>query len=417
MQWNSGEKSWRATLTGGAAWMLFVAGCYGLGTAGCQQSDHDLLAAKDASVADRIVVDEAGDVADVSVSDTQEQEPETDVDSSKPIDTQFPDDGAFALTIVNGVVNASSIRICFEVSTQLQHDFVPTHAAPVPDIAAGLQYASRCSVLELEGVETKKHHVLPVMYSGSMGALKDKRCDELRDVPYGVRRSPLTVIDADTLARGRSLLMVVAGCLPDERLRPPPLEDAATIDGGTDADIDADVDADADARLDATEDAEAIDPSVVCGPGFTAENGNLRMLLASMDRPHQLDVIGLQVMHGSLASSRATLDVFSEQNGNAQAIVSSLYPGELLPRPPSKDISQHWLGAEPQKNQFRSYLSTDSTVLVSVPLEDALQSGGLSLAKFVDGANYTVVLVGMRPLVDLPGFGSHRVMVIPSDPK
>lgn len=348
--------------------------------AGCSGADHDALAARDASTGGSggaTIVEAGRPDGDAAQADAQDEDAGVQPDAPAP-DSSFVPDGPSVFTLLNGIPNARAIRVCFEAETG--DGFEPTGGEPLPTDPAGLAYGRSLSSDTVPGVDLEAQSVRPVVFSGELQLIDGESCEELQSPPAGVGRTELQVIPAGTLARGRSVLLVAAGCVDTSEPDP---ENAADV----------------------------------CGGDFTGPDGNATLLVASMERTPVGDAMGLQVFAGSVASGPLTVDQLTAFPAMSTVLVSKIETGEIAPRPPSDDLSVGDLGTSVEENTLRVFGDTASEPVVVVPLADALERGGLSIDSLEDGRNYTVVFYGPRPSLEAGSwFKAFSVTVVASDP-
>ncbi len=360
----------RSLAFGAVLWVAF-------GTSACSGSDHDALAARDASSANGGAG--GGAIAEAGPLDAAHDADAVDASSDvAPIDSSFVPDGPSVFTFMNGVPNARGLRVCFEA--QQPNGFAPTEALPLPESALGLPYGSAFSAETLDGIDLENTAVRPVIYGGDLAALKNKSCDQLTPLPEGVVQAALQSIPAGTLARGRSVLMVAAGCL-----------------GG---DI-----------------PDAGDGQSVCGADFFPPFSNAKLFVASMERVGEANQLGIQVFAASAASDLVTIDHVVALPAGTNVLGQDLAAGEIYPRPPLYKFSVSGLGLKPENNSLRALTNNAPEPQLVVPLTEALTRGGLTLESISNGQNYTVVLVGPRLGTGAGAWHSgSMISVLPSAP-
>ena len=354
-----------------------------LASAGCAGGDHDALAARDAATggsagAGGSIVDAASESSDAPVTDADDEEA-GEADAPQLLDSSFGPDGPSVFTFVHGVVDASHLRVCFHAFTGGQ--FEALDVAPLPDEPLGLPFAESFTGSTLPGsIDLATTDVRPVVYVGELGSIAGRRCTQLATPPADVQKVPLAVIPAGTLAMQRSVLMVVAGCV-----------------GGVD-------------HVDSYQES-------ICGKGYVSDKPTIRLLLASVDRATESSAIGLQVFIGSLSSGSFKVDHLAAMPSQTNTLASSAMTGALEPRPPTFALSESSLGTDIGKNTFRVFVDQSAEPGRIAYLPDALARGGLVQGDFVNGANFTVVLVGPRP--DVPEgawWRSPELTVVSNDP-
>lgn len=339
--------------------------------AACSGADHDALAARDASAGSGGSIIEAG-----TNEAGEDAHPTTDApgEDAPPADSSFVPDGPSVFTFVNGMPNARAIRVCFERETT--SGFEPMNTPPLPDDPSGLRYGWSFTASSLTGIDLGTTAVRPVVYGDELNLMEGRSCDELDGVA-GLGRAELQVISAGTLDRGRSVLMVAAGCFAE------PL-----VSDGTE----------------------------VCGPGFVSSQPNAALLVASMERA-PLGTMGMQVFGGSLATEKLSVDHVTAFPAMTTSLVRDIAPGQMDPRPPTGDLPVGNLGTSADQNTLRVFSANASEPLVVVPLTEALERGGLSLGSLGDDANFTVVVVGPKAGMAMGDwYQEGLITVVPSAP-
>ncbi|HQK20960.1 MAG TPA: hypothetical protein PLJ27_26090, partial [Polyangiaceae bacterium] len=346
-----------------------------LSICGCSGPDTSALVANDASpgvVVDASVSNDASG-ADGNMND---REIEASMDDVAPADSSFVHDGPSVFTFFHGIPNARALRLCFLAGKATS--MVPLPVLAMPSDTLGLLYGSAFSAQSLEGADLAAQDIQPVVYTGAVETIQGRRCDELEAVPEKITRTILPVVPAGTLSRGRSVLMIAAGCAPMQ--------------------------------------VEDPDTQSVCGDDYSSEKGNVTMMVASMDRSSPAGAMGVQVISASKATEKLGLDHVTAFPYKATVLAASLSPGKIAPRPPSKELSVANLGTSSQENLLRVFVDNSMTPVAESLLTDALDRGGLSLSSLQDGKDYTVVVAGPNPGRQGDWFHSMVITVLPSDP-
>jgi hypothetical protein len=354
--------------------------------AGCSSPDHDALAARDwpssggAAGADAAASEAAGPKADAP----------RDAPRDVPTDT-FPEawpevgeggiypDGPSVLTFLNGLADAPAIRVCFHARSG-GASFAPLPVAPLPDAATGLVYAHAFRAASPPGgIDLASADVRPVVYSGDMSAIGALDCVSLATPAAGLVATSLPVLPAGTLNKGRSVLLVAAGCV-----------------GGSGHD-----------------DAAAVS---ACGQGYTSTTPTATLLVATMTRAPVDGHISMQAFAGSLPSQALTLEHITP-DAFASTIAYDVAVGTISPKPPHTNLSEALLGPQPAENRLRVSEKGQIVPVASVKLADALALGDLALGDFVNGRAYTAVWVGARPGL-APGkwWTGFAIALVRSDP-
>jgi hypothetical protein len=339
---------------------------------GCTGPDTTALVAKDASAgADGSKDGSAGASNDAGQGGGGQQVPQ-----DAAIESSFSPDGPSVFTFLHGIPNARAVRVCFEV--QDGAGFSLTTSPPLPEKDLGLLFGRAFSTDSLTDVDLALQAIRPVVIGGALEIIVGNKCHQIDLSTQGLFWEALPALPAGTLDRGRSVLMVAAGCFSEPH--------------------------------------EEEDSDVVCGPDFVPNKGNLRLLVASMERTPLEDTMGIQVFAASLGSSRLSVDHVAASTGEVKAVVRDLVAGKMAPRPPFKQLSLFSLGTEPQDNRWRVFVDNSAESEVDSLLPDALEKGGLTLDDLQDRKNFTIVLVGPKPGMEGSWFKSHSVVMIPSAP-
>ncbi len=171
-----------------------------------------------------------------------------------------------------------------------------------------------------------------------------------------LRLRELPAIPAGTLNAGRSILYVATGCM-----------------GG--------------ATYDATNSTE------YCGDGYTGATPTLSGVLVSLSRRTMFGEAGMQFVHASLAS--ASVDVSSRPPFPSQdtgiSLVSNVRVGQLAPH---SALLVHPASEFGVTRLYDVVILGGSTMLTAQPWTDVLARGGLT--SLTDGVTYALVLVGPR---------------------
>ena len=344
--------------------------------AACSESDNDALAARDASAGGGSG-GTGGSVAEAGTDSEPSEAGDALDNDAPPADSSFVPDGPSVFTFLHGIPDARALQICFE--GQGPSGFSPTSEPPLPDRLEGLAYAHAFSASTIPGIDLAAQGVRPVVYTGALEQIQGSTCDDLDPLPPDVRKTPLPVIPAGTLARERSVLLVATGCVG-----PAP---------------------------------EAGPMADVCGAPLSNDKGNATLLVASMERTPVADAMGLQVFAASLAASEVTVEQLTAFPAMSTVIARNVAPGEIAPRPPEDDLSRGNLGTSEEDNSLRTFTNDATEPVAVVPLVEALDRGGLSLDVLEDGQNYTIVLVGPKPgLEGGDWFNGFEMTVVPSAP-
>lgn len=334
-----------------------------------------------------------------------------------------PDDeskGDDVLTIVNGVVDAPSVRLCFarlsaDGETQ---DFV---GSPMPELA----YAASTVLTQLDGLSFVDDVIQPWVISGELSRLKSLDCaaavalaesEEAKVTPPEfpppvvgaagqggaggegaapadtaaggagateplefptLRARPVAALPAGTVHIGRSILLVLTGC-----------------SGGA-------------AYTDRVE-------TSVCGDAYTPATPTLAPIIVKLSRVVGIGRVGLQAVHGSQAT--ASLDVRASGDSGAVSLVfaSSVSFGSIEPRPADTRFTPFELGVE-NFNYGLQAIDASGGVAYQEAWSDILTASGLPSIQA--SRSYTAVFLGPDPLLIKEGWWNKSAFaLIDNDP-
>lgn len=311
--------------------------------------------------------------------------------------------GDDVLTIVNGVVDAPSVRLCFSgvADTGEPAELV---GSPLPELA----YAASVVLTELEGFSFADDAIVPWLISGDFSRLDGLDCaravslaqaEEAKVTPVEgdgaagegaggaaaqpeleepvLRARALGAIPPGTVNIGRSILMVLSGCMGGAAYRD---------------DID----------------------TAVCGEGYTPSTPTLQPVVVKLSRDIGFDKVGLQAVHASLAVA-GTIDVRASGDGGIISLTfaSSVGFGGIEPRPADVRFSPTELGLA--QNDFGLQAVDDSGVILQQAWSDIRQASGLE--DIVAARAYTAILVGPDPLLLKEGWwNAPAFALVDNDP-
>lgn len=322
--------------------------------------------------------------------------------------------GVNRLTIVHGVVDAASVRVCLRAGRgQVLRDL------ELPEGRASLQFGAAYVLEEIEGIDPALDDLQVLLIAGDLSlvegagcalAIERARSEQLLSganrgseaagaggAPFGseaegsggsadglaapprLRVGELPVIPAGTLSSGRSWLLVPNGCIGGP----------AFVTGRVD---------------------------VLCGGLYTLERPTLGGVLVPLSRQTRAGALGLQVVHASIATGVvAVRSMPPPASSDAPVLLAErVGPGEIAPRSPRTDRARviwgvglpEW-GLEVLQSQSRLYSESWESILDRGPLE-----------RVEDGKNYAVVLLGPRMDSALPGFWNPpAITIVASDPE
>jgi hypothetical protein len=323
--------------------------------------------------------------------------------------------GDNVLSIVNGIVDAPSVRLCF---ARLDAD--GTTRQLVGDPLAQLDYAGSSVLTELPGLSFADDMIEPWVLAGDLSLIEDLDCEaavelaqteEAKAAPEpdgeggaaassepeepALRVRPVAALPAGTVDVGRSILMVLAGCLGGPTY----------VDAGPDLASDADS-------------STPVDPlplqNKACGADYEPESPTLQPIVVKLSRQTHFDAIGLQAVHASLATE--SLDVRAASNDGTVALVfaSALSFGAIEPRPADTRFTPEQLGVD-QGGFGLQVVGENGSPAFGETWSRVFTTSGVD-ALFAD-RTYTTIFVGASPFLRKKGWWNQPAFaLVDNDP-
>ena len=326
---------------------------------------------------------------------------------------QNPDDeqpGEDVVTIVNGVVDAPSVQLCFA-----RTDIVGGVPELVGEPSSELSYGSARIFTEIPGVSLQEDAIQPWLLAGTLSLVEGLDCvaavelaleEEAKVTPVeeqgtgGVgaggepagaggagepsprlelpklRARAMPALPAGSFAVGRSVLLVLSGCI-----------------GGA-------------AFTDSLE-------TSVCGEAYSAKTPTLQPVVVKLSRESRFDKVGLQAVQGSLAAGVEEMRAASDVGSLALTFASKLTFGAIQPRPADVRFGSAELGVGVPGHGVQAI--GEGVVLYQEGWASLRDRAGIS--EVVNGRSYSLVLVGPSPQVAKPGFwSSPSLVLVDNDP-
>jgi len=333
-----------------------------------------------------------------------------------------PDDepkGDNVLTIVNGVIDAPSVALCFaRVGADGQTgDFV---GSPLPE----LDYAASTVLTELKGLSLVDDVIQPWVLAGQLSLIKKLDCasavalaqseeakvtpgataaggqgnagesaggtgggaiseagaggsaDAAHELPT-LRARPLAALPAGTVNIGRSILMVLTGCL-----------------GGAAY-------------------ADRIDTSA-CGSDYASDAPTVQPLVVKLSRSVSFDKVGLQAVHASLPTGSVDVRASGDKGAVALVFASSLSFGAIEPRPADTRFAPDELGVGLASYGLQA-IGDSGGILFQENWPDILASSGID--SMVAERSYTAIFLGPDPqLLKIGWWNKSAFALVDNDP-
>lgn len=330
--------------------------------------------------------------------------------------------GTNALTLVHGIVDAPSVRLCWVVGSGADKRYVEPRESPTL-----LDFGNVLRMHGLDDVDLAEEELQPLVIRGDLTRVEELDCEEAVELarleqarasaPVSgsggqgggaeggaggapeatggaagapeaaggaegdpeedattLRVAELPALPAGTLSSGRSLLFVMRGCMGGPSSR------------GSFAEL-------------------------ACGVGYTPTRPTLGAILVPMSRSTRSGRLGMQVLHAAMTESMLTLQ--TDGNAGALQIQGGVEPGVILPRVARADLpAAEWHIGLPE---FHAQVVLESRVVLSESWETVLERSDLE--RVADGKNYVAIILGPHPDIGGKGFWNRpAVALVASDP-
>jgi len=329
--------------------------------------------------------------------------------------------GDDVLTIVNGVVDAPSVRLCFARVGENGEtsDFV---GSPLPELG----YAAAAVLTQLDGLSLVDDVIQPWVISGELSRVDELDCraavalaesEEAKVTPVApepvgagganaggagpepepsptgaggeggsaeiplefptLRARPVAALPAGTVHIGRSILLVLSGCM-----------------GGAAY-------------------ADRVEVSA-CGAGYTPQTPTLEPVIVKLSRAVGFDKVGLQGVHASAPTG--SLDLRASGDGGAVSLVfaSNVSFGSIKPRPADTRFTPAELGVE-NFNFGLQAVDGSGGVVYQESWSDILAASALATPSAA--RTYTAIFLGPDPLLLKEGWWNKSAFaLVDNDP-
>ncbi len=332
-----------------------------------------------------------------------------------------PDDeqpGANVLTIVNGVIDAPSVRLCF-ARVDENGETAELAGAPLPELG----YAASTVLTELDGLSLVDDVIQPWVIAGDLARIKKLDCTAAvalaqaeeaavtpvaEDNPSGgasaggapgdgaagenggagvpqmpplempsLRARSLSALPAGTVNIGRSILMVLTGCI-----------------GGA-------------AYTDRIE-------TSACGDGYSPQAPTLQPIIVKLSRDLRFDKVGLQAVHASLPSGSLDIRASGDKGAVSLVFASSVSFGSIEPRPADTRFTPVELGVA-RSNYGLQAVDGNGQVAYQEAWSDVLKVSGID--EIVAARTYTAIFLGPDPLLIKKGWwNASAFALVDNDP-
>jgi hypothetical protein len=318
--------------------------------------------------------------------------------------------GDDVLTIVNGIVDAPSVALCF-AHADANGEPGELVGSPLSELA----YAASTVLTELEGLSFADDAVVPWAIVGDLSKIEGQSCadavalaleEEAKvtppDMPEGaggqgsggeggataaehrqffvmppLRARVLGALPAGTVAIGRSILMVLTGCV-----------------GGI-----------------AYSDELA---TSACGDDYTPSTPTAQAVVVKLSREIGFDKVGLQAVHAALAVSDS-VDVRAAGDDGMVSLTfaSDVAFGGIEPRPADVRFSPTELGVD--LGDYGVQAADDGGIILEQSWQTLFESSGIGALQPL--RSYTAVMIGPNPLLIAEGWWNPATFaLVDNDP-
>jgi hypothetical protein len=187
-----------------------------------------------------------------------------------------------------------------------------------------------------------------------------------------LRARPASAIPPGSLDIGRSLLMVLGGCI-----------------GGAYF-------------------VDAVD-AAICGDEYAPDSPTLQPVLVKLSRDLSFSAVGLQGVNASLAAGPVDIRSSGVAGSLSLTFASEVSFGAIEPRPADTRFSAVELGVEASDHGLQA-VGVDGAVMLQDSWPNIRDASGLS--EIIESRTYTAILVGPNPLVLKRGWWNDPAFVL-----
>lgn len=313
--------------------------------------------------------------------------------------------GDDALTIVNGAIDAPSVALCF---ARVSDDGETSElvGSPLPALA----YGASTVLTELDGLSLIDDEIQPWVIAGDLARIKKLDCADAVDlarvqesevtpveVPLegaggaggagsvptetlempALRARPLAALPPGTVNIGRSILMVLSGCLGGAYYR------------------------------------DKLDTSA-CGGDYTPEEPNVAPIVVTLSRELRFDKVGLQGVNALPATPVIDLKVTGDRGNLSLPFATSVQYGTIEPRPADVRFAPTELAVDSSSAGLQ-VLDESGGALYELAWTDIFASSGISTLSAA--RTYTAIALGPDPLLIKKGWWNKATFaVVDNDP-
>lgn len=265
------------------------------------------------------------------------------------------------LTLVNGLVDYPSVRLCFVGHPNGEG----AKAAPFPPggLPFGHAQAADIATTVPPGVDVR-----PTAITGDLSKVVGQSCEAiLAAPPAGVVTAALPIVPRSVFTSGKAVVLATVGCAGG------PGHDDGTSKLG-------------------------------CGDGYAPEAPTATLAIVGVSRVSVPKKVGFQVVHADLAMPSVDVRITPGTDGAAPwQVASSLSFGSVSPTPPFSELDAIGYGSI-DKALVTTLAPNDSTPTSATLLGPLFAQAGLDASALADGSSFALVAVGGYPGVQPPAW-------------
>lgn len=341
----------------------------------------------------------------------------------------FEPPGDNVLTVVNGVVDAPSIRLCFaRVEKDGTSEIV---GSPSPELA----YGASLVLTEIEGLSLVEDTIQTWAITGELSKIEKLDCSEAvaRAEAEEARVTPIAALenadgaggapsDVDSGGAGGQVAVGAGGEgtagaggageeppleKPRLRARAAPAVPPATVNIGRSILM---------VLTGCIGGAAYSDRAATsaCGDPYTPDSPTLQPIVVTLSRQIAFDKVGLQAVHASLSTPSLDLRTTGADDAVALVFASSVAYGSIEPRPADTRFTKLELGVDRTDYGLQA-INEDGAVAFAEDWPSILARSGIDAIQ--SARTYTAIFLGPDPQLIKQGFWSRNAFaLVDNDP-
>ncbi len=326
--------------------------------------------------------------------------------------------GPNVLTVVNGVIDAPSVRLCF-ARVDENGEAAELVGTPLPTLG----YAASTVLTEIDGLSLVDDVIQPWVIAGDLARIEELDCEAAVALALAEEAAVTPVIEANATGGasaggaagdGAAGENAAAGAASMPPLDIPALRarSLAALPAGT-VNIDRSILMVLTGCMGGAAYRDRIHASA-CGAGYSPDSPTLQPIIVKLSRDVRFDKVGLQAVHASLPSG--SLDIRASGSRGAVSLVfaSSVSYGSIEPRPADTRFTPVELGVA-QSSYGLQAVDQNGQVAYQEAWSDVLAVAGIDA--IVSARTYTAIFLGPDPLLIKKGWwNSSAFALVDNDP-